>query len=238
MSETSQKSSSSRAQDGLRPCLKERFVRTLVISASPRDDGNSHLLACSAVDSARQAGHAVEHVFLDDYVERMVRNCRQCRRLEDNSCSLDDRYEELLLNKLLPADGIIFAMPLYFYGMPARLKSVFDRLFCYLSNSAPQKDQVVSGITGKRIAVLISCEESYVGATQAVIAHFQEITRYLRQHLVGVVVGIGNSRGDIACDPNDPVGRAGAIAVSLYEARVTDYRVDSVRSSKVWESSD
>ena len=51
-------------------------------------------------------------------------------------------------------------------------------------------------------------------------------------------MGIGNSRGDIACDPNDPVGRAGAIAVSLYEARVTDYRVDSVRSSKVWESSD
>jgi multimeric flavodoxin WrbA len=151
-------------------------------------------------------------------------------------CSLDDRYEELLLNILLPADGIVFAMPLYFYGMPARLKTVFDRLFCYISNSAPQKDHVVSRIMGKRVAVLISCEESCLSATQPVIAHFQEITRYLRQHLVGVVVGVGNSRGEIDCDPSDPAGRARAMAASLHHARVTDYRVDTVRSNKVWQS--
>jgi multimeric flavodoxin WrbA len=70
-------------------------VKTLVVSASPRDDGNSHVLAQSAINGARSAGHDVQHVFLDDYVHMMLGNCRRCRRIEDGSCSLDDRYEEL-----------------------------------------------------------------------------------------------------------------------------------------------
>ena len=71
-----------------------------------------------AIDGARSAGHDVERIFLDEYVDRMLGNCRHCRRVEDGRCLLDDRYEELLIDHMLPADGIIFAMPLYFYGMP------------------------------------------------------------------------------------------------------------------------
>lgn len=213
-------------------------MKTLVISASPREDGNSHMLAKSAIDGAVAAGHDVEHVFLGDYVERMLDNCRSCRRTTDRLCSLDDRYAELLIEKMLPADGIVYAMPLYFYGMPGRLKTVFDRLFCYTSNSAPQQEQVVNGIRDKKIGVLISCEESYQGATQGVVAQFQELTRYLNQDLVGVVVGRANSRGEIALDPADPLSAAQRLGERLYDTSVTDYRLDTVRSSKVWECLD
>jgi multimeric flavodoxin WrbA len=210
-------------------------MKTLVMSASPREDGNSHILALAAIDGALAAGHDVEHVFLSDYVERMLGNCRQCRRTTDRLCSLDDCYEELLLEKMLPADGIIYAMPLYFYGMPGRLKTVFDRLFCYTSNSAPQQAQVVEGIMHKKVGVVISCEESYLGATVGVIAQFQELTRYLNQDLVGVVVGNANSRGEIELDPNDPVSTAQKLGERLYDIRVTDYRLATVRSNKVWD---
>jgi multimeric flavodoxin WrbA len=211
------------------------IVKTLVVSASPRDDGNSHALAGSAIEGAISVGHVVEHVFLDDYVDRMLGNCRRCRRVEDGSCSLEDRYEELLIEHILPADGIIFAMPLYFYGMPARLKTVFDRLFCYTANSSPRQDEVISEIMDKRVGVLISCEESYVGATQGVIAQFQELTRYLNQDLVGVVVGNANSRGEIERDPSGPLSCAQDLGARLFDIRVTDYRLDSVRSNRVWE---
>jgi multimeric flavodoxin WrbA len=213
-------------------------MKTLVVSSSPREDGNSHTLARSAIDGARSAGNAVEHVFLHDYVERMLGNCRMCRRAEDGNCSLDDRYESLLIDHMLPADGIIFAMPLYFYGMPGRLKTVFDRLFCYTANSAPQQAQVIDGIMGKKVGVLISCEESYLGATQGVIAQFQELTRYLNQDLVGIVVGNGNSRGEIACDPSDPLSRAYELGAQLFDIRVTDYRLDTLRSNRVWDHAD
>src|SRR5258708_15751018 len=111
--------------------------------------------------------------------------------------------------------------------------TVFDRLFCYTANSAPQQAQVIDGIMGKKVGVLISCEESYVGATQGVIAQFQELTRYLRQDLVGIVVGTANSRGEIVCDPTDPIQRAHDLASRLYERRVTDYRLDTVPPNNV-----
>ncbi len=204
------------------------------MSASPREDGNSQVLAPSAIDGARSAGHDVAHVFLDEYVDRMLGNCRRCRR-PDGSCSLGDRYEELLIDHILPADGIIVAMPLYFYGMPARLKTLFDRLFCYTANSSPRQDQVVSEIMDKRVGVLISCEESYLGATQGVIAQLQEITRYRRQDLVGVVVGNANSRGEIVRDRGDPLSCARDLGARLFDIRVTDYRLDTVRSNRVWD---
>ncbi|MDG4667791.1 NAD(P)H-dependent oxidoreductase [Mycobacterium sp. 236(2023)] len=208
-------------------------MKTLILSASPREDGNSHVLARAAGDGARSAGHDVEHLFLDEYVDRMLGNCRTCR-LADGRCGLDDRYEELLLDHLLTADGIVFAMPLYFYGMPGRLKSIFDRLFCYTANSAPQQNLVVGGIMNKKVGLLISCEENYVGATHGVVAQFQELTRYLRQDLVGVVVGNGNSRGEIVRDPSNPVSRARDLGVRLFDICVTDYRLDTERSNRVW----
>ncbi len=136
---------------------------------------------------------------------------------------------------MLPADGLLFAMPLYFYGMPGRLKTVFDRLFCYTSNSAPEQDEVVTGIMGKKVGVLISCEESYQGATLGVTAQFQELTRYLNQDLTGVVVGNANSRGEVVRDPRDAVMQARLLGRNLFDARVTDYRLDTPRSNKVWE---
>jgi len=116
--------------------------------------------------------------------------------------------------------------------MPGRLKTV---LFCYTANSAPQQQLVIDGIMNKKVAVLISCEESYQGATVGVVAQFQELARYLNQDLVGVIVGRPNSRGEIAVDPTDPVSAATRLTERLYDARVTDYRLDTVRSNEVWE---
>jgi len=209
--------------------------RTLVLSSSPREDGNSHLLAESAVSGAEQAGHEVTHLFLHDWVDRMLGNCKTCRPSKNASCSLDDKYKELLFEHILPADGIILAMPLYFYGMPARLKTVIDRLFCFMSPEEPEHEFVLSHLADKKIAALITCEETYQGATLGLVAQLQEMTRYLKQDLVGVVIGHANRRGEVTKDPNDPVSQANHLAQQLFTANVTDYRFDTHRSNSVWK---
>src|SRR5438094_286171 len=72
-------------------------------------------------------------------------------------------------------------------------------------------------------------------AAVGVVAQFQELTRYLNQDLVGVIVGRANSRGEIALDPSDPVSAASRLTERLYDTPVTDYRLDTVRSNKVWD---
>lgn len=48
------------------------------------------------------------------------------------------------------------------------------------------------------------------------------------------MVGNANSRGEIACDPADPLSRARDLGARLFDIRVTDYRLTTVRSNKVW----
>jgi multimeric flavodoxin WrbA len=102
----------------------------LVINASPRRDGNAWLLGEAAADGARTAGHDVELVHLADSITALLRDCRQCRRAEDDECAIDDGYAELLLGKVV-------ATPLHFYGMSGLLKTFFDRTFCYTATRAP-----------------------------------------------------------------------------------------------------
>jgi multimeric flavodoxin WrbA len=207
--------------------------KVLVVCASPRHNGNSAILADAAAEGAKKAGHDVETVFLDDYVEGMLRDCRTCRNVEGD-CSIDDLYGELFLMKFLPADAVIFATPLHYYGMTGRLKTFFDRIFCFTSDSAPDGSINAQSLQNKQIGLLISCEESYAGATLGLIAQFQELTRYNRQSFVGYCVGFANSRGEIVHDPADPVASAYRLGEHIMDLTETDYRFDSERENNVW----
>lgn len=208
-------------------------MKVLAVNASPRRDGNSALLVQAAVRGAQSSGHDVTLLQLDEFVEGSLRDCRSCRG-PDGSCSIPDDYERLLIDHVLPAQGLIVATPLYWYGMSGRLKTALDRLFCYMSPGYRQSDSVLAGLPGKRIGVLIACEESYQGATLGLRAQLQELTRYLKQDLVNIVVGVGNSRGDVSLDPNDPLAAAEDLGRRLFTARVADYCFDTPRGHSVW----
>ena len=210
-------------------------MKILVLNASPRRDGNSSILAEAAAGGARDAGHDVTSLQLDDFVEGALRDCRTCRRA-DGRCGIQDRYESLLMDHIVPADGILLATPLYWYGMSGRLKTMFDRLFCHMSPGYPGSATVLDGLPRKRVGVLIACEESYPGATLGLRAQLQELTRYLRQDLVDIVVGVGNSRGDVLHDPADPLRAAASLGERLLTARVADYRFDTPRAHSVWRT--
>lgn len=209
-------------------------MKVMVVNASPRKDGNSWLMAESAAAGVRESGHDAELVHLADSITGLLRDCRLCRRDHDNECAIDDGYRELLIEKVVPADALLFATPLHYYGMSGLLKTFFDRTFCYTATRAPSAAVVSAGLPGKRVGLLIACEESYRGATIGLVAQVQELTRYNGQELVGVVVGIGNSRREVECDPGRPLEASGDLGRRLFDIRVTDYRHDSERSNRVW----
>jgi multimeric flavodoxin WrbA len=208
-------------------------VRVLALSSSPRRDGNSFLLAEAAVEGAREAGHDAELVHLDDYVHHFLRDCRRCRD-ESGRCTIDDGFEGLLRDRVLPAEAIIFATPLYWYGVSGQLKTFLDRLFCYIALSEPEADMFVEGLIGKRLALVLAAEESYPGAALGVIHEIQEYARYTHSPFVGVVQGTGNKRRDVERDPSNPLGRARELGRRLAELRSTDYRLDTERPGSTW----
>jgi len=209
----------------------------LGLSASPRRDGNSFLLAEAAVQGAREAGHDTALVHLDDYVTHLLRDCRRCRD-HNGRCTIDDGFESLLRDRVLPAEAIVLATPLYWYGVSGQLKTFLDRIFCYIAASEPDADRFVQGLLGKRLALVIASEESYPGASLGVIHEIQEYARYTHSAFVGVVQGIGNKRRDVLLDPGDPIGRARDLGRRLADLRSTDYRLDTDRANTTWPQPD
>lgn len=208
-------------------------MNVLIVSSSPRRNGNSRLLAEAALDGAREAGHDAELVQLDDHLGHFLRDCRVCRD-EAGRCTIDDGFEPLLRERVLPAEGIVFATPLYWYGVSGQLKTFLDRLFCYIAASEPQSELFVRGLIGKRLALLIASEESYPGAALGVVHELQEYARYTHSPLVGVVQGIGNKRGDVRRDPSDPLERARELGRRFETLCSTDYRLDVERPASTW----
>lgn len=99
--------------------------KVLLISSSPRRGGNSDLLCDQFAKGARDAGNDVEKIFLADKTIAYCTGCGACENGEKPCVQKDD--EEEILQKMIAADVIVLATPVYFYTMSAQLKTMIDR---------------------------------------------------------------------------------------------------------------
>lgn len=98
--------------------------KVLIISASPRKGGNSDLLCDQFLLGAKEAGHNVEKIFLRDHKINYCLGCGVCNNT--HKCVQKDDMKALL-DKMVEADVIVLATPVYFYTMDAQLKTFIDR---------------------------------------------------------------------------------------------------------------
>lgn len=207
--------------------------RILVVSSSPRTEGNSHCLAEAVVEGAHAAGHDSRLVHLPDHVGAFLRDCRACRK-SDGECAIEDDHRKIFLDLYVPAHAVVYATPIWWYGISGCLKSFLDRMFCYVSDSYPDVERVANAIPGKRAAAVLSAEETNFSARLAITTQLSEMCRYLHHEFVGVVVGIGNSRGELRNDPNEPLKSARELGERMFMLRSTDYQLDTDRPKRVW----
>lgn len=99
-------------------------MKVLGISASPRTGGNTELLLKKALEGAESAGARVEFVSLRDKKLQPCNACRKCYK--DGKCPIQDDCAEII-EKILDADRLILAGPVYFMTVNAQCKMLIDR---------------------------------------------------------------------------------------------------------------
>lgn len=98
--------------------------KVLILSGSPRKGGNSDHLCDQFLKGALEAGHEVEKIFVS---EKNIGYCRACYACRDtHKCFQRDDMEEILA-KMVAADVLVLASPVYFYSVDAQIKTVLDR---------------------------------------------------------------------------------------------------------------
>ena len=133
--------------------------KVLIISASPRKGGNSDALCDQFLLGAQEAGHHVEKVFLRDHKINYCLGCGVCN--STHVCVQKDDMKNLL-EKMVNADVIVLATPVYFYTMDGQLKTFIDRcvsryteisnkeIYFIVAAADPNKDNLAPAIEGLR----------------------------------------------------------------------------------------
>lgn len=99
-------------------------MHILGIMGSPRIRGNTDLLTDAALNGARRVGATVEKILPSSLSIAPCAEYYGC--LRDGECVIRDDMDTLY-DKLLTADRIIVASPMFFYGLSAQLKGLIDR---------------------------------------------------------------------------------------------------------------
>ncbi len=108
----------------------------LIISSSPRKNGNSDMLCDEFLRGAADAGHNPEKIFLRDKKINYCTGCGFCNTNDYTKCSQQDDINELM-DKMENSDVIVFATPIYFYAIAGQMKTFIDRIcsrYTHLSN--------------------------------------------------------------------------------------------------------
>ena len=99
--------------------------KVLIVSTSPRMNSNSEALAKAFAKGAQDTGHVTELISLRDKTVSFCRGCFVCQ--EKQRCVIRDDAD-VICQKALNADVLVFATPIYYYEMSGQLKTLLDRL--------------------------------------------------------------------------------------------------------------
>ena len=133
--------------------------KILVLSGSPKKDGNTAALVNWFTEGARSKNAQVEVVQTAFLKHKTVgcTSCRACQKLKRYECVIDDEVKPVLA-KMAEVDVIVMCTPLYFFSASAQLKSVIDRMFS-LYKWDNQAGTMETPLKGKMFVLMASAFE-------------------------------------------------------------------------------
>ncbi len=154
-------------------------MKITVLMGSPNRKGSTAILVEHFARDAEESGHSVEVI---DVCHAEIHPCIGCVKCGyEGPCVQKDDVEKIR-RKLLSSDMVVFATPLYYYGMTAQLKSVVDRFCAY--NSSLNGRHLKSAL----LAVAWNADDWTFDALES---HYRTLVRYIRFRDCGMVLGYG-----------------------------------------------
>lgn len=175
--------------------------KIVVITGSPRKNGNSFAMTDAFIKAAQGKGHTVTRF---DAAMMNVGGCHACETCykTGEACSFNDNFN-IIAPYILEADAVVFTMPVYWYSIPAQIKGVIDKIYSFC---VAGKD-----IAEKECALIACCEEDDMSVLDGVRIPVERSAALLKWHMVGEVLipGVLNA-GDI--EKTDGCQQAAALA--------------------------
>jgi multimeric flavodoxin WrbA len=156
----------------------KKKMKILVLTGSPRKNGNSATLADHFIKGAKEAGHEVVRF---DAAFKKVHPCIACNSCGMNGpCVFKDDFE-FVREHIIGADCVVFATPMYYFGISAQLKAVIDRF--YAINGSIH--------VPKKAVLLMTYANTAASEAVPIKSHYDVLLKYLGWTDAGQIVAPG-----------------------------------------------
>lgn len=152
--------------------------KIVVITGSPRKNGNSFAMTDAFIKAAEEKGHSVIRF---DTAMMNVGGCHACETCykTEKACSFDDDFNTIA-PAILEADAVVFTMPVYWYSIPAQIKCILDKMYAFC---VAGKD-----IAQKECALIACCEENDLSVFDGVRIPIERSAALLKWQMVDEVL--------------------------------------------------
>ncbi|SDQ80388.1 flavodoxin family protein [Virgibacillus salinus] len=160
-----------------------------VIYGGTRENGNTEILTEQAVQ-----GLSVEKIYLRNYD---IHSIEDLRHTQGGFYEVDDDYNSII-DRIIPHDILVFATPIYWFGMSGTLKNFIDR-WSQTMRDASYPDFKNSMAAKKAYVITVGGDNPYLKGLP-LIQQFQYIFDFIGTSFEDYIIGEANRPGDIFQD--------------------------------------
>ncbi len=169
-------------------------TKIIALLGSPRKKGNSTLLANQIILGAESEGATVESIYLNGLNIKACQGCYACQEEDSKGCVIKDDMQDIH-SKIIEADALIIASPVYWFNMSAQTKIFMDRCIALYN-----ENHTKSHLYGKNIAIAMTYgdKDAFSSGCINALRTFQDAYKYVGADIVGMVYGSAEEPGEIA----------------------------------------
>lgn len=178
----------------------------LVLTGSPRRNGNSDKMAEVFIKGALSIGHEVTKF---EAAKKDIKGCKACKACwsKGKACTFQDDFDELA-PLLEAADVIVFCTPLYWFSFPSQIKAAIDKMYAYIGKNCKYPLKI------KESFLLVCGADEGMEVFDGIKATYREIAHYMKWEDKGVlIVQKVNEKG--AIEATDALAKAEALGLSI-----------------------
>ncbi|NNG02366.1 MAG: flavodoxin family protein [Desulfobacteraceae bacterium] len=174
-------------------------MKILSILGSPRKKGNTAAVLGWVDEALTEAGHQVEQIFLGSKNINGCLDCGKCKENMEHPGCVQKDDAPAIFDRMMAADAVIFASPLYYWGFSSQMKTLIDRCYCLYRGSCGALDHM-SFIDGKRQALIVTAADAFENNAELTITAFQRSLVYNKTTSAGQFMVCNTTTPDALSD--------------------------------------
>ncbi len=160
-------------------------MKIATILGSPRKHGNTASVL-GRFEALVGRDHEVDRIDVTSYKVNGCLGCGKCRSVRDEPGCVQKDDAVSLFVRMMRADAVVYATPLYCWDFTAQMKALIDRHFCLVKAYGTPDYKSLLG--GKRVVLLVTCDGGVEENADVIQVVFDRVSDYAQCETVGKYV--------------------------------------------------